>query len=133
MKRFVMVLTLCILPSAVGAQTTTCFTYPGEIQCSTQGAPHFGYRPLNNYFPQTQIQPPDFSGLGRAIQALRERKANRAAQEESQERARHEREAVYLRQEVGRMVSEGDCDGAKNMALRYGDIELASVIPGLCP
>jgi hypothetical protein len=98
------------VPFASKAQTTTtCNTFvPGTINCQTQGLPQ-----------QNSVDPTRWARLFQEQQA--------------QQQQQFQQNMIALRrQEVGRLIATGQCDQARDTALRQGDFELAQQASSLC-
>ena len=123
-------LDICMLGSvpAVAQYNTTCQNYGNMTNCQTTApAPGVDW---NGYFQrQQQIQQQTNANIYRD---MAEAAARRRAQQAQETRDAQAAGARWERQQIGKMVADGQCDRAKNEALSYGDFDLAQQAVALC-
>jgi hypothetical protein len=123
--------TLFAFPVAAQNSTTRCQTdIWGNTNCTTAAAPSIDWGILK---PQQGDPFMDGFERGRREKEQRERLASERAHSQLLEQERKSKEAALIAgRTAGKMVADGDCEGAESYALTEGFIELAKSVKDYC-
>lgn len=130
-----MAITLAVLPSVAGAQTSTTDCqrdYFGNVHCTTNGGPAIQpVQPIDYgaLLRSGQQMVPDYAEQARKAEQLRLLQQQQRAQEQALASAQAERDQ---KNEAARLIINGDCAGAERYALSAGNIALAKEVRDYC-
>lgn len=124
-------------PVVAQSSNTNCTSYGGVLNCHTQTIPGPDYEAINRQQAAQQQQlNQSFYNLGEAIRARRERARERKLFEQQtallQQQQAAEQVRENLRQDVGRLVAQGQCESAVNLAAVAGNLDLAQQAKAIC-
>lgn len=111
LKNTFIALSFCLLGSSALAQQTTCYRLGYQTVCNTT---------------------PDYLKDIPSDEELRERQQRQQAAEALEKAQIAQRNRIWVRQRVGELVSSGQCDYAKSLAVHWGEFELAEQAMKFC-